>query len=247
MCITSKRADLSKTKILSYKLDNGKHLLSYKNIVKNRAGVPNCMLLAIPGKVTKEDFIDTTSFGDFFKDFETSMPRERSLSKSFATLDFSEPVHLTLGLYEILIAENAKDIPGAIEKISQEKRPEIDQELINWFSNYYAGWNIVLCCFNENIESQPIMFTYEPKDPDFLYFPAVDSHGETPDLEEFVEVDHSLYYNGSHFDVVYSKEVPNYMPKSLSMTHYTDVKMRNGDWFFDIKNHKLNRVQPKMI
>ena len=56
MCIVSAEAKLTKTKILSMALDNGRHLLSYTNKAKNLSGKVNSMILPIPGKVDKDWF-----------------------------------------------------------------------------------------------------------------------------------------------------------------------------------------------
>ena len=65
MCIVSKEAKLSKTRILSMALDNGNHLLAYSNKVENTSGKQNSMILAVPGELRQEWFMDTSDYNKF--------------------------------------------------------------------------------------------------------------------------------------------------------------------------------------
>jgi hypothetical protein len=60
---------------------------------------------------------------------------------------------------------------------------------------WYPDWTFALCCFNNRhaARATPMLWWYEPMDPDSLFTPAVDCHtGAVPDLKADVVVDHTL-------------------------------------------------------
>lgn len=263
MCIVSKEAKLSKTRIMSMALDNGRHLLSYSNKVENTSGQPNSMILAIPGKVSREWFYDTSKYNKFLEDIENKAYLSyensqgiysRGISKGkLATKGFDR---FKVGMYDILITDNIDNIYDFTEGeehvnendlLKPEFRPEISEELLSFFRTHYAGWHFVICVFSgtEVMESQPIMFEYEPNHPDWLYFPTMDSHtGGAPKLGELVEIDHTLIYEypGLRKPVVRNMKFSQDVPELLKRRNYVSTKwgedyrqkLPNGDMYIHV-------------
>jgi hypothetical protein len=257
MCITTAPARLSKTKILASKMDNGNHLLSYSNTAKNISGRPNAMILPVPGKLNKELFFDTTLYNNFLKDIEYQIkPKSRGASlKSFKSVLSDDVEDFQVGMYRILLSENLPAIQKVLNELPEAQRPQISQELYDFFASHYAGWSFVVCCFDSSKEtdSQPIMFEYKPMYPDYLYYPGMDSHnGLAPEPGSAVRVDHCLMVQELGEDINGRKannffKQKEYVPEFL-VKHYNgkivDGINSNGDWYVSIDDLK-GRVDNK--
>ena len=206
MCITSGPAELSKTKIMSFPLESGRHMFAYQNSVKGYKGGsymdvfsflngdqeldkvgkkrdfsgPNSMILPIPGKVKEEWFYDTSNYNEFLDDIEKwHKPKGRSLElKSRGVYNSVQADVFENGMYTIVVSKSADAILDAVKTLPENKIPEIKKELLDFFEIYYKGFSFVVCCFdgNKEMKSQPIMFEYEPTHPNYLFFPGMDSH-----------------------------------------------------------------------
>ena len=163
MCIVSAEARLSKTKIMSMELDSGRHMLSYANKVDNISGKPNSMILAVPGKLKSKWFHDTSEYSDFLKDIEkqAGISYDESMgeyylgmkSKGMRNRGFES---FSVGMYDIMITDDIDNIYGFNEGPGQgnsndllkiENRPEISEELLEFFRTQYKGWGFVVCVF----------------------------------------------------------------------------------------------------
>ena len=207
MCISAKPAEFTGTKgYIGEALHKGKlvHVLGYQNEAKNLSSGGNALILPIPSKtpITKDNIIDLGDKGknllnnltrDYFAPKESS--RGLLLNSSTKSVRFFKS-----GIYEIVVSEKPSLIFEALKEVSDEKRPEISQELLKWYEDYYPGWSIAVCCFNsqEKVESAPMFWMYEPLDENNLFFPGMDGHkGSVPDLSSLVRVDHKIVL-GSH-------------------------------------------------
>lgn len=239
MCIVSAKAKLTKTKILSIPLDNGRHLMSYTNKAKNLSGKKNSMILPIPGKLNKEWFYDTSEYNEFVKDIErqANVNSEEILSRGMRskTLSFEE---FEVGFYNVV---TTNDISKLVERLGVYG-PEISSELINFFKEHYKGWNFVCCIFDgdKEMDAQPIMFEYEPFDYEWVYFPTMDSHtGGAPDLNARVSLDHTLIteqYGLQGFnikDVKFKQEVPEILKRRKYVSSKFNTTLPNGDIYIN--------------
>lgn len=243
MCIVSAKAKLSKTRILSMALDNGRHLLSYSNKVQNLSGQRNSMILAIPGEVKEELFYNTTDYNKFLGDIEDqaylSLENSKGIyyrgslgmrSKSFNRFE--------VGMYDII---TTKDLNDVVEEV------EITEDLMNFFHSHYKDWTFVVCMFSgeKEMDAQPIMFEYEPMYPQWLYFPTMDSHdGQAPDMIHPVDMDHSLMYEypGLRDRVVHNMKFTQEVPEILKRRNYVSTKwddketekQLNGDMYLHV-------------
>lgn len=250
MCITINTASLSKTKILSIPVGNGNHFIAYSNSVKNLSGKLNAMILAIPGETKQEWFYDTTKYKNFLDDIIKQSDyvedylgiRSRGLSKGL-TLSYFQ-----VGMYSVFLSNSLEEIISSINSQKQDKL-EIKEELLNFFSNHYKGWNFAVCMFdtNKTIDAQPIAFEYTPFVDDSIYFPTMDAHtGNAPDLNGLVDVDHTFIYEhtGKSEERLYKEfvELKNEnIPSFLNKRRYRYIEAKsggviNGDTFASNEN-----------
>lgn len=148
MCITSGKAELSKTKILSMPLDNGRHLLSYSNKAINLSGKPNSMILPIPGEVNKDWFYNTTEYNRFMNDIERDanahLYRSAGLLRKSKSLSFDE---FEVGFYKVITTNDIDRLKyRLLDFYDESQRPEISEELLN-FSNHITRDGVSWCVF----------------------------------------------------------------------------------------------------
>lgn len=183
------------------------HVLGYENTVQNDLNDTghsgNAMLLplpAIPGTMTRKNCILTQHCPHILQDYVLEIKRQ--LRTSCATLDVplkksaSNSVEVfNSGIYTVILAQNATEIPSALEKVPPEKRPSLHSELFETYSKWYPNWTFALCCFNNKQASRatPLFWWYEPIEPNQLFAPGVDCHtGSIPNLKQDVQVSHTL-------------------------------------------------------
>ncbi|MBI4118138.1 MAG: hypothetical protein HY455_01175 [Parcubacteria group bacterium] len=253
MCISMAKADFRGTKICinATRMPNEGivHVLMYQNEVANLGVGPNAMLLHIPAEgIGQRNFIDTRKFSSIMDDMVTAVtPRSRdsgAKSMGFSRVGGSRVQVFDVGIYTIILAEKASDIPAALNRVPQGKRPKVNRELFAFYEQAFPGYAVALCCFNNqrSVKAEPIMVWYKPlKNTDGMYrFPAIDCHtGGVPDLTADVEVDHWLFLaadgmrGGSH--VTYSEaaaikpEVHQLLPKRVYGAYFRGPR-RNGDF-----------------
>lgn len=239
---------------MSMALDNGRHLMSYSNKVKNESGKTNSMILAIPGKLKKEWFMDTTNYNKFLENIEDQAHLEYdeihgiySRGLSFNSKGFDR---FSLGMYDILIAEDIREIIERLDSIG----PEIDTELVTFFETQYKGWSFVLCIFdgNEEMDSQPVTFEYEPFHYNWLYFPTMDSHsGGAPSFIHPIKMDHTLIYEYPGLtdrvtnNVEFSQEVPEILKRRNYVATKWDSTLPNGDMYISLDELKKRASDKK--
>jgi len=247
MCITSAKAKLSKTRIMSMALDNGRHLLSYSNKAKNLSGKVNSMILPVPGKVNRDWFHNTTDYNDFLGDIEDQAYIEQFRSRGMASngidrgfLSFDE---FQVGFYKVVTTDNIEALREHLNTLDESQRPDISDELLDFFKEHYGGWSFVICIFSgdKEMDAQPIMFEYEPVEFNYIYFPMMDGHnGGAPDLTGQVSVDHTLIvdFPGLEEDMVrkvkFEQEVPEVLKRRKFVSTKWKQSMRNGDMYVDL-------------
>ncbi len=249
MCITSAKAELSKTKILSMALDNGRHLLSYSNKAKNLSGRPNSMILPIPGEVNKDWFYNTTEYNNFMSDIERDanahLYRSAGILSKSKSLNFEE---FELGFYKVITTNDIDRLKYRLLDLNESQRPEISEELLNFFKLNYEGWSFVVCIFtgSQEMDAQPIMFEYKPMDYNWIYFPTMDSHtGGAPDLTEKVKMDHTLILDQKGLKeslvsvVNFSQELPEILKRRKYVAHQLKQNFPNGDIYYNLSEIEM--------
>lgn len=191
----------------------------------------NAMILPIPavaGSLSEANMVDTSDSPAILQDMARTVAKQfqrpsaggRGLlggtSKSVMLFD--------KGMYTVVLAESAssQEIAEALESVPQEKRPEISRVLLQAFAEWYPGWPLAICCFNgTKVERpDPLLWWYQPRHPEVVFFPALDSHtGGVPDLDANVARDHILVLGVSaDFDRPASFVVPEWKSDGLPMT-----------------------------
>lgn len=69
----------------------------------------------------------------------------------------------------------------------------MNQAIFDWYERQFPDHSFALCCFDarQMVKAAPLMFWYEPNDPDRLMLPGLDAHtGAPPDRTAQVERDH---------------------------------------------------------
>lgn len=218
MCITLLPASLTNTKILTIRLQNGRHFTAYSNNVKNLSGKPNAMILPIPGITKPEWFHDTTMYNNFLDEIaEATKVTYRSLrlganAKGVAFTEF------VLGIYQVGLADSFQGAEAFIDSLPESKRPDVSQVLRDFFSAHYKGYSFAVCVFSadETSASQPIAYEYEPANSEILFYPTMDAHdGSAPAEGQIVDVDHTfIFVESAGSQVNFSQNVPDFIKSS---------------------------------
>lgn len=233
------------------------HLMGYQNTAQNKADSANAMFLPIParkGSMTEKNLLDVSSCPHFLEDIANAQDRGRTLS--FQSAEGPNQVQVfDHGLYTVVLAQDAKDIPNALNRVKPERRPQMAPAIFEAYSKWYPGWTFALCCFNsrEATQGEPMLWWYEPLNPEQLFFPALDAHsGQPPDLRAKVQVEHDLAVSTDDMEkgikVRYREEIgPNlaaYLPKRV-LSHHLEGSQPNGDFVFDLNSVRDGKYLPK--
>lgn len=165
-------------------------------------GPGNVMILpfpAVPGTMTAANVLDTSRCRRILQDMAIHlMPPPEPVSRAVHAAGPSAPriqVFPAAGIYTVVLAQDARDIPAALDQVTEAKRPALNQDLFDAYARWYPEWTIALCCFNnrEARLADPMLWWYAPMVPDELFLPTLDCHtGDVPDLERHVNVDHTF-------------------------------------------------------
>lgn len=197
--------------------DSGRpvHVLGYQNKVQGQVAPPsllawlpwggsgNAMILpfpARPGSMTRANVVDTSGYKDVLQHLANAIPRPTppvprflSVRRSPAVRAPKVQVFKAAGIYTVVLAQDPRDIPAALDRVPKSKRPTLNPALFDAYARWYPGWTVALCCFNTRRArlAQPLLWWYEPMSPDRLFLPALDCHtGDVPDLDADVRTDH---------------------------------------------------------
>ncbi len=163
----------------------------------------NAMILPFPcaaATMSKDNVLDTKNCPDILKDIAKAVkPPPRQMvgfaAQSYRPLAAAVQIFEAAGIYTVVLAQDARDIPAALNQVPKEKRPKLNPELFKAYAKWYPGWTVALCCFNneELKEALPLLWWYEPMNPEKLFLPALDCHtGNVPKLDSQVIVDHTV-------------------------------------------------------
>lgn len=236
MCISAQPANFSNTHLYAGEaLYNNElvHVMGYQN--KAVSDGPNAMLLPIPTdkSMSKDNLIDCRDFPEFMVDIAAatrlqtfSDKMSKSVRRGFAAASFQI---FDSGSYTVVLASSVNGILEALNVVPKEKRPELSKNLLNGMCVLYPDHTFALCCWNGNIEAEPILLWYSPKDKDYLFAPALDAHdGDSPNPRADVNVDHYISFSTLNMD-----------KSNANRVYYEDgVSYKDGKEFF-IKPHEL--------
>jgi len=166
------------------------------------AGNGNALILPIPDDFRNIDVIDTTAFGDFVSDIQRALtPITRGRLRRGAAVDsMAKNVRIIeFDIYTIVISPSAEAIEKALAKLPANRRPVLNAKVLSKYTPWYRGWALAVCCFDnrEAKRGKPLLFKYKPskqKDASKMFIPTLDDHsGNGPDLNEQVDVDHTIF------------------------------------------------------
>ncbi len=257
-----------------------KHLLYYSNTARNLGVGPNAMILpipAIPNSMSQDNMFDGRQFRGIAHDLykscrDTSSALLDSLDSVLMQTNsvsngMDSHVHIEVfnkGSYTVVLSNSAKAIPTALQRVPEEKRPDLNQAIFDAYERWYPGWTFALCCFNNNSTAEPqepLVWWYEPKNPDELFFPAVDCHtGAVPPLDGMVDVDHCLVASSGKANllagIIGSAKVPDYLPglkeskvlgpllPDLASAHRYRGSELQGDFVFNTQDVRFGNFRP---
>ena len=152
---------------------------------------------------------------------------------------------LKFDIYDIIVAQNAQDLPSALSQITEGKRPKINDDVFDALQDWYQC-PIAVCCFNtlQTGESSPLAFTFQPLDPGNLLVYTLDAHdGKPPNVGRTVHLDHTIFVGSYLTDkekcatIKFSDKNmaadlrPYVLDHAMGMT--VSDYMQNGDFIFD--------------
>jgi len=263
MCCSVAPARFSRTTLYAAEVKVGekvRHVMGYQNKAQDlslktmaRPG-GNAMILhlpAVPGTMTQANVIPTADCPNILQDMARAImpPPTRgemhSLSRTFGSARVEV---FASGIYTVVLADDPRAIPGALDQVPEEKRPPLNTELFETYAKWFPDWPIALCCFNNQDAklATPMLWWYEPQHPNFLFAPALDAHtGAIPDLSEMVWVDHTLVVSSYRMYQGLGKTVGYTDPKTSLPRRYIldrvtgrvfDGQMPNGDFVIPLHN-----------
>lgn len=250
MCLSVKQADFQGTSIfmnLTVHPTLGPIMvMGYENTAVNQYHGPNAMVLHLPGMpMTDKNFLPGLGCGRIFGNLHDAVwpqPVTRGgMLRTFGAIAKSAVQVFEHGIYTVVLAPDARDIPAALSRVAANKRPEISKEICEFYANRYPGWPIALCCFDNKDarKADPLLVWYRPMTDKALIAPGLDCHtGGLPDLRAEVGVDHSVYFasdsmRGGH-DVTYSHnplmaDLGHFLPRRVVGLKFNG-RMKNGDF-----------------
>lgn len=263
MCCTLYESTLSNTILYAAdtELDGRRvHVMAYQNRAANLASGPNAMLLPIPSALalSAENTLDARLFkgilSDYVATYDALRPKARPVIKEpimFSGPDVPEV--FDSGSYTVVLAKDARMIPAALARVPEERRPSPNRAILQAYAKFYPGWHIALCCYDGAIEAEPMVFWYEPMNPDRLFVPAVDAHdGHPPEMNKKVLRDHYVFFAAQRARrgmKLQKRKNLDSIPKryrSLFVDHFAGVKIDspgwNGDFYIDVRDLETDNV-----
>jgi len=258
MCISIGRsaASFSSTKLYvgeAYYNDKYVHVVAYQNIANSGIDTPNAMIIPFPTDMPmgSANILDTTKYRGFLNDI-TNATRRRSMmlgghSKSYRRSVDNIAQVFDVGSYTVILADHVIQVPEALERVTINKRPAVSMDFLKAYGKLYPQQPVALCCWNGEIDAQPLLWWYEPKNPNTLFIPTMDAHdGNPPNVNATVKTDHIISV-GSSFrcsnsifsqPVYYSNILGNAKDLLPTKAFGTQLQglVKNGDCFIDISD-----------
>jgi hypothetical protein len=224
----------------------------------------NAMILPFPAEpqsMSKANVLNTKNCPDILQDMAKALdPPEQSrpLSVTFAAAAPQARVQVfeAAGIYTVVLAQDALDIPAALKQVPQEKRPSLNAELFAAYAEWYPNWTFALCCFNneEATLAHPMLWWYKPMFADRLFLPTLDGHtGDVPNLRAQVDVDHTLavssYQMENGYPVSYTDNIlglDSYLARKVIGEKYKR-RMVNGDFVCSVEDVHSAQFKPLRI
>jgi hypothetical protein len=199
------------------------------------------MVLPFPTDVGMgpDNIIDTREGGRFLRDLDMSA-RTQYRGMALNSTMFGARPDETLqvfksGSYTVLLTRNVLMIPGALMSMPDKQRPPVTESFLIGYERRYPGWPIAVCCWRGHLESEPLLWWYEPRAADErLFIPTMDAHDGQPPRPGPVQVDHAILWGNDNgaFVPYFPRKLPSaiqeLMPQKMSAARLSGP-MSNGD------------------
>jgi hypothetical protein len=201
MCVTLGAAKLSNTIVYAAErthLGRQVHVLGYQNKAENYERGVNAMILPIPAKsLTAENAVDMSGCKEVLKSYRNAlMPTGmkggpstgRSLLLGLRSVEVSV---FKTGSYTVVVANEPRVLPEVVASVAPGVH--INPILMDAYAKAYDGWRVAVCLFEQRLESEPLMFQFDPLYPEHLFVPTLDAHdGHAPKPSAIL--DHTIVF-----------------------------------------------------
>jgi hypothetical protein len=232
-------------------------VLGYQNTVANLAAGPNAMLLHLPAReMTQANFLDTTASPDVLRDLIDALGPQIVDQPAGSARAAGPPPAVEVfdhDIYTVVLARYPLDIPAALDRVPEAKRPYLRPELFQFYTDTFPDRPVALCCFDnaDTRRAAPLLMWYRPLFPDRLVAPALDCHtGDAPDLDGWVRPDHWVVFgldrvpDGWGAPVRYRQPLgplAPFLPSRVIGCHIHQRHLRNGDFVISLSDVRASR------
>jgi hypothetical protein len=261
VCVSAGPAEFSGTILYVGRHHHPEHgpveVLGYQNTAVNRADGPNAMLLHLPAAgMSRENFLDTTDSPDVLRDLVDALrPVSRGRPAGAAVAVAADAVEVfDHGVYTVVLAADPRDIPAALNRVPENKRPRLAPELFTFYADTFPLYPVALCCF-DNADARraaPLLMWYQPIYTGRLTAPALDCHtGAAPDPRGWVRPDHWVIVGlddppGDWGVPVRYRRDPGplrpFLPRRVIGQEITYGHLRNGDFAISLDDARAGRI-----
>lgn len=220
MCVTTGRASIGSTMAFTYAVIDNRpenwHVSGYQNTARNLERLPNCMLLHFPGN-DLQLVVGPEQTRTMMRDMIGRLPSldDPGSYESDRGLRGSARME-SYGDYDVVLSENPTDILAVLESVRHERRPRVNDrliQLIDWYRSHFPDHSFVLACFDASVvPKHPIVVEYVPHNDDVMFIPGLEGHhGSPPEIGELVSRDFSVAFGiqgqSQPFSVTYGDRV----------------------------------------
>jgi hypothetical protein len=262
MCVSAAPAEFSGTILYVGRHTHPEHgpveVLGYQNTAVNLSAGPNAMLLHLPAaEMTRANFLDTTATPDVLKDLVDALrpvsfgqPAGAATTRSAAAVEVFDH-----GVYTVVLAADPRDIPAALDRVPQHKRPRLSPELFTFYAETFPLYPVALCCF-DNADARragPLLMWYPPIYSGRLTAPALDCHtGGVPDANGWVRPDHWVVVgldeaSGEWGTPVRYRSEPGplapFLPQRVIGREVSHGHLRNGDFVLSLDDARAGHIE----
>lgn len=246
MCVSMAPAEFSGTILYGGRRQHPRYgpveVLGYQNTAVNHATGANAMVLHLPSPALgQEHFVPVGEHRDVLQRMVNAL-RPPPTAGAFAAVGVAPAVTVfEHDIYTVVLASDPTQIPGALSRVPERKRPALNPELFDFYAKVFPQHSIALCCF-DNADAQqasPLLIWYPPRDPSWIVLPAVDCHtGAVPELGAPVRTDHWVIFGSDQTppawgSPVYTLDLPpelrDLLPERVIGTQFTG-ELPNGDF-----------------
>ncbi|MGH3648095.1 MAG: hypothetical protein ACRDTM_13085, partial [Micromonosporaceae bacterium] len=167
MCVSMAPAEFSGTILYGGRRQHPRYgpveVLGYQNTAVNHATGANAMVLHLPSPALgQEHFVPVGEHRDVLQRMVNAL-RPPPTAGAFAAVGVAPAVTVfEHDIYTVVLASDPTQIPGALSRVPERKRPALNPELFDFYAKVFPQHSIALCCF-DNADAQqasPLLIWY---------------------------------------------------------------------------------------